>query len=97
MDRALGVTEADVAVIGAGALGQIAAYLLDLPGSVEAGVPMVELPMAKRDIAAYLGTTPETLSRRLAALSASGIIELHGRRDIAILDVDRLEGIAEPH
>ena len=76
---------------------RVAAYLLDLPGSVEAGVPMVELPMAKRDIAAYLGTTPETLSRRLAALSASGIIELHGRRDIAILDVDRLEGIAEPH
>ena len=52
--------------------------------------------MAKQDIAAYLGTTPETLSRRLAALSASGVIELHGRRDVTILDIDALEHVATP-
>lgn len=52
--------------------------------------------MAKQDIAAYLGTTPETLSRRLAALSTSGIIELHGRRDVSILDIDALEHVATP-
>ncbi|MDN5661404.1 MAG: hypothetical protein L0G72_11615 [Brevibacterium aurantiacum] len=36
------------------------------------------------------------MSRRLAALSASGIIELHGRRDITIRAIDALECIAIP-
>src|SRR5699024_4933414 len=49
---------------------RVAAYLLDLPGSMREGTVTVTLPMAKQEIAAYLGTTPETLSRRLAALSA---------------------------
>ncbi|WP_420174260.1 Crp/Fnr family transcriptional regulator [Luteococcus sp. OSA5] len=75
---------------------RVAAYLLDLPGSMRDGLPSVRLPMAKQEIAAYLGTTPETLSRRLAALSASGVIELHGRRDVTILDIDALERVAAP-
>lgn len=75
---------------------RIAAYLLDLPGSIRDGVPTVWLPLAKYEIASYLGTTPETLSRRLAALSASGVIELHGRRDVTILDIDGLERVATP-
>ncbi|MDO5627086.1 MAG: Crp/Fnr family transcriptional regulator [Mobilicoccus sp.] len=73
---------------------RVAAYLLDLPGQVRDGVITVRLPMAKQDVAAYVGTTPETLSRRLAALAAAGVIELHGRRDITILDIDALEGAA---
>lgn len=90
VERLLGaVTSSDVNA-------RVAAYLLDLPGSMRAGVPTVRLPMAKKDIAAYLGTTPETLSRRLAALSTSGIIELHGRRDVSILDIDALEHVATP-
>lgn len=90
VERLLGaITSNDVSA-------RVAAYLLDLPGKVQAGVPLVTLPMAKKDIAAYLGTTPETLSRRLATLSADSIIELRGRRDVAILDVDALEQVATP-
>ena len=57
---------------------------------------MVRLPMAKKDVASYLGTTPETLSRRLADLVADGVVELSGRREVVILDADRLVERATP-
>ena len=75
---------------------RVAAYLLDQPATTSAGRHLVRLPMAKKDIASYLGTTPETLSRRLADLAADGVIALSGRRDVEILDVDRLLERATP-
>ncbi len=56
---------------------------------------LVELPMAKKDVASYLGTTPETLSRRLRELTNAGAIEVTGRRGILILDADALIRRAE--
>lgn len=50
----------------------------------------VQLPMSKKDVASYLGTTPETLSRRLAEFEAEGYIEQTGQRNITILDLDGL-------
>lgn len=50
----------------------------------------VELPMSKRNVASYLGTTPETLSRRLKELEEAGIIEQEGQRKIKIIDIDAL-------
>ena len=73
---------------------RVAAYLLDLPGKKDGKGFTVQLPMSKQNIAAYLGTTPETLSRRLAQFTADGLIEARGRRAIAILDCDGLENIA---
>lgn len=95
-DRLSSVERLLAAITSSDVSARIAAYLLDLPGDMRDGVATVRLPMAKREISAYLGTTPETLSRRLAALAASGIIELHGRRDITILDIDALERTAAP-
>ncbi|GMA41784.1 Crp/Fnr family transcriptional regulator [Mobilicoccus caccae] len=95
-DRLSSVERLLAAVTSSDVNARVAAYLLDLPGSIRDGAAMVRLPMAKQEIAAYLGTTPETLSRRLAALSACGIIELHGRRDVTILDIDALEHVATP-
>ena len=46
-------------------LGDNAAYLLDQPSAVVDRRTVVRLPMATKDVASYLGTTPETLSRRL--------------------------------
>ncbi|PZP25079.1 MAG: Crp/Fnr family transcriptional regulator [Kocuria rhizophila] len=95
-DRLASVERLLAAITSSDVSARIAAYLLDLPGSIRDGVPTVWLPLAKYEIASYLGTTPETLSRRLAALSASGVIELHGRRDVTILDIDGLERVATP-
>ena len=76
---------------------RIAAYLLDLPGRMRDGVVSVELPMAKKDVASYLGTTPEPLSRRLAALVDAEVIELLGRREVVIRDIEALDFAAVPH
>lgn len=48
------------------------------------------LPTSQKDLASYLGTSPETLSRRLRALQRAGIIRLGPRRAVEILDRPRL-------
>lgn len=55
---------------------RVAAYLLRLPGPTGAdGRRRVRLPNAQVDVASVLGTTPETLSRRIRALVDSGAVE----------------------
>ena len=54
----------------------------------------VNLGMAKRQLAAVLGLTPESLSRVLTRLAREGIIATSGTRDVRILDPDRLERLA---
>lgn len=95
-DRLTSVERLLAAVTSSDVRARVAAYLLDLPASVRDGVPVVSLPMAKKDVAAYLGTTPETLSRSLAALAAGGVIDLRGRRDVGILDAEALDRAAVP-
>jgi len=50
----------------------------------------IELTMSKGVLASRLSVTPETFSRILKQLSASGIIKVNGRR-VEILDADALE------
>ncbi|WP_286905864.1 methionine adenosyltransferase domain-containing protein [Clostridium sp. UBA1652] len=50
----------------------------------------IELPMSKKDLASYLGTTPETISRKLADLENEGYIKQKSGRKIEILDLDGL-------
>ncbi len=73
---------------------RLAAWLLDQPSVDDAGHRIVVLPMAKKDIASFLGTTPETLSRRLAELARERVIRLAGRREIVLLDRPNLEARA---
>jgi CRP/FNR family transcriptional regulator len=66
---------------------RIAAYLLDL---VEKdGTYQVTLPLQMKDIAKYLGTTPEMLSRKFRQLEDDGLIARSGRK-VTILDTDAL-------
>lgn len=48
------------------------------------------LPMSKKDLASYLGTTPETISRKLAEIEEQGIVIQKTHRKIEVLDLDRL-------
>ncbi|MDO5499994.1 MAG: Crp/Fnr family transcriptional regulator [Propionibacteriaceae bacterium] len=93
----LAAAERMLAAFGSADVGaRVAAYLLDLPVATgPTGNHRVELPMAKKDVASYLGTTPETLSRRLRELTDAGAIELDGRRGVIIRDVDGLIRRAE--
>lgn len=54
--------------------------------ALAAGQTEFQLPMAKQDLAAELGITPETLSRQLKHLSDQGRIALTGPRGITLID-----------
>ncbi|MBO0993912.1 Crp/Fnr family transcriptional regulator [Bacillus sp. SD088] len=70
---------------------RIATYLLELVEGQEEST--ITLPMAKKDLASYLGTTPETVSRKLAEFQGRGWIEQTGQRKIHIHSTQALEEI----
>jgi len=53
------------------------------------------LPMTRAEIADYLGLTIETVSRNITRLRTTGIIRLESKCQVEILDMDRLEDLAE--
>lgn len=53
-----------------------------------------DLPVSKKDLAALIGTTPETLSRKLVSLESLEILKMQGRKGITIVDYDGLTEIA---
>ncbi|WP_240376000.1 Crp/Fnr family transcriptional regulator [Bacillus piscicola] len=63
---------------------RVAYYLLET--AEEQKTTNLTLPMSKKDIASYLGTTQETLSRKLTDFQKQGWIEQHGHRRIRLLD-----------
>jgi|SRR5690625_338584 len=67
---------------------RIAQYLANL--AEEENANSFNLPIARKDIASYLGTTPETLSRRFTEFEESGWIKQSGQRHITVLDLDAL-------
>ena len=67
---------------------RIALYLADL--SEQQQRLKVELPMSRKDLASHIGTTPETISRKLTVFEESGWIRQTGTKMIDILDLDAL-------
>lgn len=51
----------------------------------------ITLPVSKGVLASMIGTTQETLSRKLSVLQDNGIIKLNGHRKIVITDTDSLK------
>lgn len=80
------------ALISRDVTARLAGYLLSLPGEYADGQVRVRLPLPKKDIASLLDTTPESLSRSLNRLTASGAIVV-GRHAVTLSDVDALERI----
>jgi len=75
---------------------RIASYILgripadDLRGN---GETVMELPVTRVELAAQLGTVPETLSRAFASLQDEQIIRTHGKK-VTVLDIDALRQFA---
>lgn len=90
-------TEARLASVVSGNVGsRLADYLLSLPAAPgERGTIEVQLPLAKKDIASLLSTTPESLSRQLRKLTDSGMIAQREHGLITIADVVALSDISE--
>ena len=72
---------------------RLARYLLELCG--EQGTPtQCRLPIAKHELAARLGTVPETLSRALNRFAHGGLIAVEGG-DLVVLNRPALERLAQ--
>ncbi|WP_264032215.1 Crp/Fnr family transcriptional regulator [Cellulosimicrobium sp. SH8] len=89
-------------VVSGGVGARLAEYLLSLPargtrsGTTTGAAPetVVRLPLAKKDVASLLGTTPESLSRQLRRLHDSGVIAQRAGGEIVVLDADVLMDLA---
>lgn len=68
---------------------RLASYLVDLLPP-DGSTTVVELPMSQKNLASYLGTTPETLSRKLKELEELHLIERLSSKKIKLLDEDEL-------
>jgi CRP/FNR family transcriptional regulator, dissimilatory nitrate respiration regulator len=72
--------------------GRVAAYILYLSDRL-GGASTLELDITKSQLAALLGTIPETLSRILGRMSSRGFLSIDGA-SIRILDREELEVLA---
>lgn len=97
VSRRLEETEARLAsVISGDVSSRLAEYLLSLEGEHGGDGLRVRLPLAKKDIASLLDTTPESLSRQLRRLEESGVISSQAGRSLVIRDVDALMDLSAP-
>jgi CRP/FNR family transcriptional regulator, anaerobic regulatory protein len=77
-------------------LERVAAFLVILWNGGKASAPMsrvkprVTVPISRKDVAAYLGTTVETISRSVQELARGRVIRIINPQDFEILDPDRL-------
>jgi CRP/FNR family transcriptional regulator len=72
---------------------RLARILLRVAG--QWGTSTIQPPRGWTRVAAYLGTSPETISRQLHDLAREGTIRMVGLNTITILDPKRLEQIAQ--
>ena len=71
-------------------VSRVASYLCELPRTNLGGSAFaVEIPTTRVELAASLGTTPETLSRTFHSMQKDGLIESHDRM-IIVLDGEAL-------
>lgn len=65
-------------------------YLEDLANVEGKNEVTVQLPMSRKDLASYLGTTPETISRKFKELEDQGLLNQLAKNKIHIPSVDEL-------
>lgn len=72
---------------------RIAGYLLELAAKVKS--TSIILPMTKKDLASFLGTSQETISRRMTNFEKQGIIHQGEQGQLKIEQLETLQAIAE--
>lgn len=72
---------------------RLAKALLIFHKKSQAGDKPFQLPVSKKEFASLIGTTPETLSRRLAYFESLNLLVLEDRKHIRIIDSEGLEQI----
>ncbi|WDF82917.1 Crp/Fnr family transcriptional regulator [Lacticaseibacillus pabuli] len=81
--------ETQAAAVTASSVGErLANYLVETAATL--GGDVFTLPLRKKDLAAYLGTSPETVSRRLRTFEDAGYLTQPRRGQIKLLDADGL-------
>jgi CRP-like cAMP-binding protein len=78
-----------------GVESRLADYLLGLPRGRRDHLSLVTLPLAKKDVASLLDTTPESLSRALRSLAGKGVISIGVGRSVSITQPDVLQRIVD--
>lgn len=73
---------------------RLARAILLFHGKIRRESMCFTLPVTKKDMASLIGTTPETLSRRLVSFVSQNVIAMNGRREIKILDYEKLKALA---
>lgn len=68
---------------------RLASYLVELVGT-DNQPHIITLPLSKKDLASYIGTTPETVSRKLKELEDRQLIQRMSTSKIKIFDADKL-------
>lgn len=74
---------------------RLADYLLSLPSTWPGDVSTVTLPLAKKDVASLLDTSPESLSRALSSLAVQGLIRIGTGRSVSITQPDQLQQLVD--
>lgn len=71
-------------------------HLLQVQGCIENGdITHIRFPMKRLDIANYVGTTIETVSRTLQNLSSEGLLLLEDTHSVRIVDQARFEQLVK--
>jgi len=78
-----------------GVEGRLADYLLGLPSTWRDRIATVTLPLAKKDVAALLDTTPESFSRALKSLADQGLIVVGAGRSVSITQPELLQQLVD--
>ncbi|MBS4536348.1 Crp/Fnr family transcriptional regulator [Clostridium sp. D2Q-14] len=63
-------------------------------GTPKERIVELDIPLSREDMANYIGSTRETVSRKLSVFQDEGIIELIGNKKIIIKELNKLEDLA---
>jgi CRP-like cAMP-binding protein len=89
--------EADESVGSLSLMGvenRLAKALLLFQEKMNSGNKFFTLPITKKDLASYIGTTPESISRKLVVFMSQKWILMNGQRQIQILESEQLKLLA---